>query len=66
LPKEFRFDRDEVSIQRVRGGVLLSTPETRVAALHAAYAEIDARRDPEDLFPYPPEPEADEPVSFDE
>jgi antitoxin VapB len=66
LPKEFRFEVDEVSVQRVVGGVLLSTPEDRVAAFDAAMARIDARRDDDHPFPYPPEPEDDEPVRFDD
>lgn len=66
LPREFRFSRDEVSIRRVPGGVLLSTPESRVAALHDAYAAIDARYDPENVFPEPADPATDDPVSFDD
>lgn len=43
LPKEFRFDGDEVYVKRVAGGVMLLSKSDPWAAIAEAYALADPR-----------------------
>ena len=60
LPKAFRFDVDEVTVERVPGGVLLSTVEDRLAAFDAAVAELARLRADGSTFPRPERPPDDD------
>ena len=65
LPKAFRFEGDEVNIRREGHRVILEPvvghrPPKTDEEWAAFWARIDARRDPNDPFPYPP-PQAEWP-----
>jgi antitoxin VapB len=43
LPKEFRFEGDEVYVKRVAGGVMLLAKDDPWASVEEAYALTDSR-----------------------
>jgi antitoxin VapB len=43
LPKEFRFEGDEVYVKRVAGGVMLLAKEDPWASIEEAYGLVDAK-----------------------
>lgn len=43
LPKEFRFEGDEVYVKRVAGGVMLLAKDESWASVEEAYALADAK-----------------------
>jgi antitoxin VapB len=51
LPKEFRFEGSEVRVRREGKAVILEPIARDKAAIGAVWAEIDALRGGEDLFP---------------
>jgi len=63
LPKAFRFEGEEVLIRKEGDAVIL---EPKPRDFSRLWRELDALRDPDDPFPYPPpqEPFGD-PIDFD-
>ena len=51
LPKEFRFEGTEVRVSKVGDKVILEPLARTEAEIAAVWAEIDALRNGEDLFP---------------
>jgi antitoxin VapB len=51
LPKEFRFEGTEVRVSKVGDKVILEPLARTEAQIAAVWAEIDALRNGEDLFP---------------
>jgi antitoxin VapB len=51
LPKEFRFEGTEVRVSKVGDKVILEPLAKTEAEIAAVWAEIDALRNGEDLFP---------------
>jgi antitoxin VapB len=51
LPKEFRFEGTEVRVSKVGDKVILEPLARAEAQIAAVWAEIDALRNGEDLFP---------------
>lgn len=51
LPKEFRFEGSEVRVSKVGNKVILEPLARTEAEMAAVWAEIDALRNGEDLFP---------------
>jgi antitoxin VapB len=60
LPKEFRFEGTEVRVSKVGNKVILEPIARTEQDIAAVWAEIDALRNGEDLFP---EPGFDDPVA---
>jgi antitoxin VapB len=64
LPKAFRFEGQDVLIRKEGNAVILKPKPKDFSAL---WKELDALRDPDDLFPYPPpQPLMGDPSNLDE
>jgi antitoxin VapB len=67
LPKAFRFEGAEVSVRKEGDAVILEPVTERKETWEEFWARLDALRDPEDPFPYPPRDEPwGETPSFDD